>query len=184
MISEAQARKYCKEDISLIENYEIAVNDQTQIWHCHHRRETIYTRECLIEIGEYYHRPACELIFLTKTEHNKIHKTGNKNWLGKHLSDDTKKKISESRIGKHLSDDTKKKMSESRIGKHLSDDTKKKISKSLSKPILQYTKDGEFIKEWTSCIEASKVLGIHHGNITTCCKGKLKSAYGFVWTYA
>ena len=150
MISEARARKYCKEDISLIENYEIAVNDQTQIWHCHHRRETIYTREGLIEIGEYYHRPACELIFLTKTEHNKIHKTGNKNWLGKHLSDETKKKI----------------------------------SKSLSTPILQYTKDGEFIKEWTSGIEASKVLGIHPGNITTCCKGKLKSAGGFVWRYA
>ena len=124
MISEAQARKYCKDDISLIENYEIAVNDQTQIWHCHHRRETIYTREGLIEIGEYYHRPACELIFLTKTEHNKIHKTGNKYCLGKHLSDDTKKKISESHIGKHLSDDTKKKISKAKIGKHHSEKAK------------------------------------------------------------
>ena len=191
MISEARARKYCKEDISLIENYEIAVNDQTQIWHCHHRRETIYTREGLIEIGEYYHRPACELIFLTKTEHNKIHKTGNKYRIGKHHSEKTKKKLSEYHIGKHLSDETKKKLSESHIGKHHSEKTRKKMSKAMmgnhnspTKPILQYTKDGEFIKEWTSAKEASKVLGIEHNHISTCCKGKLKSAYGFVWKYA
>ena len=183
MISEAQARKYCKEDISLIENYEQAINDNTQKWHCHHRRESVYTRKGLIEIGEYYHRPAIELIFLTDSEHRKLHSIGN-NWLGKHHSEDAKKKMSESRMGKHHSEDAKKKMSESHMGKHLSDETKKKISKSLSKPIIQYTKDWEFIKEWTSGIEASKVLGIHMGNITSCCKGKLKSAGGFVWKYA
>ena len=180
MISEAQARKYCKDDISLIENYEQAINDNTQKWHCHHRRETIYTREGLIEIGEYYHRPACELIFLTKTEHNKIHKTGNKNWLGKNHSEDTKKKIAESkignkyRLGKRHSEKTKKKISESQMGNH----------NSPTKPILQYTKDWEFIREWVSASEASKVLGINNGHIVSCCKGKLKSAYGFVWTYA
>ena len=156
MISERMANKFCKDDISLIENYEIAVNDQTQIWHCHHRRETIYTREGLIEIGEYYHRPACELIFLTKTEHNKIHKTGNKYCLGKHHSEDTKKKMSKARMGNH---------------------------NKPTKPILQYTKECEIIKEWTSAREAERVLGINDSHITECCKGKLKSAYGFVWTY-
>ena len=166
MISEAKARKYCKEDISLIENYEQAINDNTQKWHCHHRRETIYTREGLIEIGEYYHRPACELIFLTKTEHNKIHKTGNKYCLGNHHSEKTKK------------------MSDSHIGKHHYEDTKKKISESLSKHILQYTKYGELIKEWTSGTEASRVLGIAQSTITRCCQGKYKSAGGFKWTYA
>ena len=53
-----------------------------------------------------------------------------------------------------------------------------------TKPIIQYTKDGEFIKEWTSAKEASRVLGINPSHITQCCKGKLKSAGGFVWTYA
>ena len=177
MISEAQARKYCKEDISLIENYEQAINDNTQKWHCHHRRESVYTRKGLIEIGEYYHRPAIELIFLTNYEHMKLHKIGNKNFLGKHHSEQTKKKLSESNIGKHLSDETKKKMSKANIGNHY------RLDKG-TKPILQYTKDGEFIKEWTSAKEASRVLGINHCHITTCCKGKLKSAYGFVWTYA
>ena len=30
---------FCCEDISLIENYKDAVEDKTQIWDCHHRRE-------------------------------------------------------------------------------------------------------------------------------------------------
>ena len=191
MISEAKARKYCKDDISLIENYEQAINDNTQKWHCHHRRESVYTKKGLIEIGEYYHRPAIELIFLTNYEHMKLHKIGNKNFLGKHHSEKTKKKLSESNIGKHLSDETKKKLSKANIGKHHSDETKKKMSKSRmgnhnapTKPIIQYTKDGQFLKEWTSAKEASRVLGINHCHITTCCKGKLKSSYGFVWTYA
>ena len=39
MINVKQAKKYCKEDISLIENYEQAVNDNNQMWVCHHREE-------------------------------------------------------------------------------------------------------------------------------------------------
>ena len=53
-----------------------------------------------------------------------------------------------------------------------------------TKPILQYTKDGVFIKEWTSEIEASRVIGINQGNITKCCQDKRKSAGGFVWKYS
>ena len=131
MINEIQAIKYCKNDISLIENYDKAIADTTQVWHCHHRRETIYTRSGLIEIGEYYNRPACELIFLTKSEHRTLHN------LGKHQSEDTRKKISDSKNGKHLSEETRKKMSESHIGKpsgmkgkHLSEETRKKMSES------------------------------------------------------
>ena len=77
MISEELAKKYCKDDISTIENYSKAIEDSEQTWHLHHRRETIYTREGLIEIGEYYNRPSCELIFLTPFEHLSLHKKGN-----------------------------------------------------------------------------------------------------------
>lgn len=69
MISKVQALKYCRDDISLIENYEQAISDGTQKWDCHHRRESIYTKSQLIEISEYYNRPAAELIFLTKKDH-------------------------------------------------------------------------------------------------------------------
>ena len=68
---------YCKDDISLIENYEKAVNDNTQIWHCHHRLETDLNMSLqeLIDNDLYLNRPASELIFLTKGEHTTIHKT-------------------------------------------------------------------------------------------------------------
>ena len=108
MISEYYAKSFCKDDISLIENYDKAIADKTQTWHCHHRRESIFSKSDLIEIGEYYNRPACELIFLTKSEHIRLHKIGENNpnfgkpaWNnGKHLSAETRKKISEARKGK------------------------------------------------------------------------------------
>ena len=108
MISKRSAKAFCRDDISLIENYDKAIADDTQTWHCHHRRETIFSKSDLIEIGEYYNRPACELIFLTKSEHIRLHKIGENNpnfgkpaWNnGKHLSAKTRKKISEARKGK------------------------------------------------------------------------------------
>ena len=39
MINENKAKRFCREDISLIENYDKAINDATGVWHCHHRRE-------------------------------------------------------------------------------------------------------------------------------------------------
>ena len=131
MISENSAKSYCKDDISLIENYDKAIADKSRVWHCHHRRETIFSKSDLIEIGEYYNRPACELIFLTSLEHHRLHK------LGKCLSAETRKKMSESRkgekcyiFGKNHSDETRQKMSESHKGKHHSEDTRKKMSEA------------------------------------------------------
>ena len=140
MINEKLAIKYCKNDISQIENYDKAIADKSQVWHCHHRRETIYSRSGLIEIGEYYNRPAEELIFLTPADHHRLHN------LGKHLSEDTRQKLSESnngennpRFGKHHSEETRKKMSESKKGKpswingkHHSEESRKKISESMN----------------------------------------------------
>ena len=106
MIDKRSAKSFCRDDISLIENYDKAIADDTQTWHCHHRRETIFSKSDLIEISEYYNRPACELIFLTPLEHIRLHH------LGKHLSAETRKKMSEARINKPKSAETRKKMSE------------------------------------------------------------------------
>ena len=158
MINEKNAKLFCNDDISLIENYEEAVNDKTRKWVVHHRRGTIYNRNGLKEIGEYYKRPAIELIFMTEEEHKRLHNIGENNpFFGKHHSEEAKEKISNAQIGNH---------------------------NKPTKQILQYSKEGEFIKEWTSAKEASRVIGINPSHITECCKGKLKSAYGFVWTYA
>ena len=112
MIYLKNVKKFCKDDISLIENYDKAIADNTQTWECHHRRETIYSRSGLKEIGEYYNRPACELIFLTPLEHIRLHH------LGKHLSEETRKKISESKNGKPKSAEARKKISESKKGSY------------------------------------------------------------------
>ena len=131
MICENIAKSYCKDDISLIENYDKAIADKSLVWHCHHRRETIYSRSGLKEIGEYYNRPACELIFLTPLEHMRLHN------LGKHLSEETRKKLSEANKGKpsgmngkHHSAEARKKLSEAHKGKSLSVDTRKKLSEA------------------------------------------------------
>lgn len=58
-----------------------------------------------------------------------------------------------------------------------------RVGDSQSKPIFQYSKSGDFIREWKSAHEVERVLGIDQGNISKCCKGKLKSAGGFVWKY-
>ena len=155
MICERTIKLFCKDDISLIENYDKAIADKTQIWHCHHRRETIFSRKDLIEIGEYYNRPACELIFLTPNEHHRLHNIGKKvsaetskkmsesnkgenhPLFGKHHSAKTRKKMGESKkgennpfFGKHHSAETRKMMSEAHKGKHPSEESRKKMSES------------------------------------------------------
>lgn len=129
MINEMNANAFCKEDISKIENYDKAINDTTQTWDCHHKEEirilpsgmTVYrSREELIENGRYYHCPANELIFLTKSEHQRLHKKDKKNpfyaipFYGKHHSDESKRKISEARKGMKFTEEHRRKISEAR----------------------------------------------------------------------
>jgi hypothetical protein len=75
---------YCiSEEIEQIENYETAKKDNFNGWHIHHRLETHnsdgekrlvnLSRDELIALEVYYNRPANELIFLTASEHQKIH---------------------------------------------------------------------------------------------------------------
>lgn len=52
-----------------------------------------------------------------------------------------------------------------------------------SKKVLQYTKNGEFIKEWCSLSEIQRVLGYATGYISACCLGKHEQAYGFIWKH-
>ena len=51
------------------------------------------------------------------------------------------------------------------------------------KPILQYTNNGEFIKEWGSIKDASTKLNLFATSITAVCKGKVKTCGGFVFRY-
>lgn len=81
MISK-QCKRYCKDDISLIENYDKAIADHDHMWECHHRDEiktlpsgiVVYRSTAdLKESGRYYKCPANELIFLTESDHMLLH---------------------------------------------------------------------------------------------------------------
>ena len=60
---------------------------------------------------------------------------------------------------------------------------KNNLIKWIVKSVLQYSKDGEFIREWYSINEASRKLKIQHSNIISCCKGKRKTAGNYIWKY-
>ena len=122
----------------LIENYDKAIADTTQVWNCHHRLETHtsdgekrlvdISRAELIALGTYYDRPPEELIFLTKAEHQRLHNVGKPSPMkGKHHTEEWTRKIAESNKGKHdigynkgkqFSEGWKLKLSESHKGKH------------------------------------------------------------------
>ena len=143
MINVKEVQKYCKEDISKIKNYDKAIADTTQVWHCHHMTETWWhcTRKELIENECYYNRKACELIFLTPEEHKRLHMKGvtlsdetrrkmSEAKKGRIFSEEHRRKLSESQKGHTVNEETRKKMSEAKKGKKLSEETRKKISEA------------------------------------------------------
>ena len=54
---------------------------------------------------------------------------------------------------------------------------------NMKKRVLQYTLDGEFIREWESTREIERQLGYSHFRISDCCLGKRKTYKGYIWKY-
>ena len=118
-------KRYCK-DYESIENYEKALADNFKGWHCHHRLEThtpdgkrrdvdIAQAE-LRALGMYWHRPSDELIFLTESEHDSLHKKGNTYFKGKRHTEESRIKMSETRKGTHFTEEHKKKLGKAKKG--------------------------------------------------------------------
>lgn len=122
MVNVKQAKKYCCEDISLIENYTEAIADKTQTWDIHHRAEILpcgrYTKAQLEKHGLYWNVPASQLIFLKHSEHRRLHNLNmsdeihtkrcialggeNNPMYGKHHSSETRAKLSNAaKIAQH-----------------------------------------------------------------------------------
>lgn len=144
---------YCRNP-ELIENYELAIADETQTWEVHHRKEELYSQKELIERGEYFDVSPEELIFLTESEHHKI--------------DPKCKRVGEAHKGKKLSEEHKRKLSEAH-----------KNHKGLSKKVL-CVETGEV---FPSVHEAQRKTGIAQSSISKVCNGKkkYKTAGGYHW---
>lgn len=77
-------------DLHSVENYELAAADKFKGWILHHRYELHsdyslrYSKEALIKIDLYYHRPPEELIFVPVKEHVAMHAKTRKIWNEEH----------------------------------------------------------------------------------------------------
>lgn len=81
------------------------------------------------------------------------------------------------------SDETKEKMRIRKLGKKMSEEHLKNNTLSKYKPVLQFTKNGEFVKEWLGASYIRDELGYNQGNITAVCNKKRKAAHGYIWKY-
>ena len=64
-----------------------------------------------------------------------------------------------------------------------SEESKQKMRKNSGVPILQFTKENHYVKEYHSAKQAERETGIKNDNISSCLRGKSKSAGGFIWRY-
>lgn len=161
-----QKNCFCKTP-ELIENYELAIADETQIWVCHHRDEirvlpsemiAIRSKKELIENGRYFNCPPNELIFLTATEHTKLHSDF---IFHPKASEETKNKQSVAHKGKKLTNEHKKKISIANKGKvsklkntYRTEFGKKYFERfgySRATNMIQYDKERHFYKYYGYC---------------------------------
>ena len=52
-----------------------------------------------------------------------------------------------------------------------------------NRPVSQYDKNGNYLASFVSSASAGKLTGIYKSGINDCCRGKLKSAGGYVWKF-
>lgn len=102
---------------------------------------------------------ASNLQWLTKTEHKKLHSK----------SEVTSFRKSEAKKGEK---------------NPMYDKPRPEGSGKPPKPVIQYTKEGEFIAEYASAHEASRQTKVNNRNICSCCSGNRNSAGGYKWRYA
>ena len=143
---------------------------------------------------------------MTHGDHIRLHMQGKPKTLesikkrvkkikGKHPNDEARRKMSEAHkgekgywYGKHLSKETRRKIGETRKEKYSGENHplwgKHGADNPNSKPVIGTNiKTGEVV-EFPNAKEAQKTLGIFSTNICMCCRGKLKSAGGWMWQYA
>ena len=90
--------------------------------------------------------------------------------------------------GKHHSDETKKKISETKKGKGCGKDNLmygiKGSNNPVSKKVVQLKKDTlDLVEIYDSMTIAKEKYGFDTGNISKCCNGKSKTYKGFIWMF-
>ena len=120
-----------------------------------------------------------------------------------HVCDETKRRVSESTSGKKHTEETKRKISKGQLGKKLSEEHRTKISESrkgFTRTLQSRLKQSKSIcgdknhkAKRIRCIETGKVyshiklaaceIGVSNSTISSCLRGKSKTAGGLHWEY-
>ena len=121
---------------------------------------------------------------------------------GRKLSKERREAISRGHMGHTVSEESKSKLRETWLKRPVEErnkinaqrvinmqknrkQTAIKIGLIRRKPILQYSLNGDFIREWDSQTTASETLGINQGNLSQCLDPKCyrKTCGGYKWEY-
>ena len=69
------------------------------------------------------------------------------------------------------------------FGSKIAAKLKGRFNGSLAKAVLQYDKSGNLVREWPSAREVQRQTGFAQSHISECCRGKYKSAHGYIWKF-
>lgn len=101
------------------------------------------------------------------------------------MSEETKRKISQSEKGKKVSIETRKKLHE--VNKYKRFDKEVVLARAIKqqKKIACYDTNDLINAKFTfdSLKSAQEILGVNYRCISMCCHGKRKTAGGFVWKF-
>ena len=115
------------------------------------------------------------------------HNEETKRKIGDALKNRYKNGMVHSKLGKHPSEETRKKLSEAKKGKKKSQESieKRTITRriKLNRQIIQFDLQGNRLNTFNSCKEAADYIGATTSNINRCCLGKQETSKGFIWKY-
>lgn len=168
------------------ENHIFEVVEECEIDVLHSREHYWKTHFDSVESGlncDYFDQgggPRCQEIRdrISKSNLGKPKSEKHKANMRKPKSENHKKNISSAK--QHITDETKRKISESKKGKTPNRDYKE-WAKTRTKPILQYDLQGNFIKEWEGTKAAAHYLGCDPTTITANLRGITKKGFGYIW---
>lgn len=88
-----------------------------------------------------------------------------------------------------VSEETRRKRRLANLGKKASEEAKKHMSeaqrKKPGKKVDQYDLNGNYIQTFNRVVDAGMAMGNYyrHVQITSCCRGKVRTACGYIWKY-
>ena len=105
---------------------------------------------------------------------------------GKHHSEEAKQHMREAFFNRSVESEAyrKQRIHECFFGKKRDPEIGRKAGLKHKKPIIQLSIDGKFIQAFDSATDAHRFNNNWAvNNITACCKGRLKTSYGYIFKY-